>query len=59
MALDESKEEDHTMEQEGLTFVMSASDQEMIFQVGGMQIDFVSSWHGNGFQVTSGTSVGC
>lgn len=53
MALDELQDEDQKVEKEGVTFVMTSADHDIISQSGGMRIDFLSSWFGRGFHVTS------
>lgn len=52
MALDELQETDQKFDIDGVTFVMTSADREIISQSGGMRVDFLSSWFGRGFHVT-------
>ncbi|MFO7461584.1 MAG: iron-sulfur cluster biosynthesis family protein [Desulfatiglandales bacterium] len=55
MALDEPKEDDEIMDNNGITYLMN---KQLLEQVKHVTVDFVESAYGSGFSITSGLAKG-
>jgi len=58
MALDEPKEEDAIVEQNGIKFVLDAQTTEVLEQSGGLNIDYVNEEHQRGYMLKLGNPGG-
>ena len=55
MALDEPKEDDEVLKDNGITYVVN---KELLDQVKPINVDFVESAYGSGFSITSSLNKG-
>ncbi|MFT5784039.1 MAG: Fe-S cluster assembly iron-binding protein IscA [Candidatus Krumholzibacteriia bacterium] len=58
MALDEPKEEDAIVEQNGIKFVLDVQTSEVLEQSGGLNIDYVNEEHQRGYMLKLGNPGG-
>jgi len=58
MALDEPKEEDSIVEQDGIKFVLDQQTSEVLEQSGGLNIDYVNEEHQRGYMLKLGKAGG-
>lgn len=59
MALDEPKDDDETVEQGGMTFVMAPDVVGIARQSGGVSIDYVDDGYRKGYMVKMGAGGDC
>jgi iron-sulfur cluster assembly protein len=55
MALDEPKDDDEIMDNNGITYLMN---RQLLDQVKPVTVDFVESGNGSGFSISSGLAKG-
>ena len=58
MALDEPKEDDAIVEQNGIKFVLDVQTTEVLEQSGGLNIDYVNEEHQRGYMLKLGNPGG-
>jgi Fe-S cluster assembly iron-binding protein IscA len=58
MALDEPKQDDSKLEGGTFTFLLAPRDRELLEQIGGVQVDYIDSWRGRGFSLSTGLGSG-
>ena len=56
MALDEPKEEDSVMENDGIKFVVDSQTQDVLAQSGGLVIDYVDEEYRRGYMLKLGST---
>jgi len=59
MALDEPKDEDTTVEEGGIKFLMDAQTSDVVRQSGGLTIDYVNESYRRGYMLRLGVSSDC
>ncbi len=59
MALDEPKDEDLTVEEGGINFVMDNQTTDILRQSGGLTIDYVNESYRRGYMLRLGISNDC
>ena len=61
MALDEPKDEDDIMENEGIRFVLDSQTKDILAQSGGLIIDYVDEEYRRGYMLKLGSAAegGC
>ena len=58
MALDEPKEDDDVLDNNGITFVMDAQTADILRQSGGLTIDYVDEAYRRGYMLRLGSTDG-
>jgi len=59
MALDEPKDEDSTVEEGGIKFLMDVQTTDVVRQSGGLTIDYVNESYRRGYMLRLGESSDC
>ena len=59
MALDEPKDEDTTIEEGDIKFLMDAQTTDVVRQSGGLTIDYVNESYRRGYMLRLGVSSDC
>ena len=59
MALDEPKEEDDVLDNNGITFVMDTQTADILRQSGGLTIDYVDESYRRGYMLKLGSANDC
>ncbi len=59
MALDEPKDEDSTVDEGGIKFLMDAQTTDVVRQSGGLTIDYVNESYRRGYMLRLGISSDC
>ncbi len=59
MALDEPKDEDTTVEEGGIKFLMDVQTTDVVRQSGGLTIDYVNESYRRGYMLRLGVSSDC
>jgi len=59
MALDEPKDDDVTLEQNGITFMVDARTGDIISQGGGLNIDYIDEEHRRGYMLGLASPESC
>ena len=58
MALDEPKEDDDVLDNNGITFVMDNQTTDILRQSGGLTIDYIDETHRRGYMLKLGAAGG-
>ena len=59
MALDEPKEDDTKIEEDGITFVVDAQTSDILAQSGGLTIDYINESYRRGYMLKLGSAGDC
>ncbi len=59
MALDEPKDEDTSVEEGGIKFLMDSQTTDVVSQSGGLTIDYVNESYRRGYMLRLGVSSDC
>ncbi len=59
MALDEPKNDDTKIEENGITFVVDAQTSDILSQSGGLTIDYINESYRRGYMLRLGSAADC
>lgn len=59
MALDEPKDDDKKIEENGITFVVDSQTSDILSQGGGLTIDYVNEAYRKGYMLKLGNASDC